>query len=736
VKVLDFGLAKLRQPLAAAATAQEETARLVQTSPGMIIGSALYMAPERLEGGEADERSDIFSFGMVMYEMLAGRQAFSATTTAGAIAAILATEPAPFAESLGVHEELDWLVRRCLAKTPDDRWQSMRDIQAVLKRHARRGAGPVTNESRPPRAAVAAVLTMAAAVGMVGWPRWDSSARRVGSPIAFRVEPPSGGAFTPTSQSVQAPMFAVSPDGASLAFVGSGSDGISQLWIRQFGTLTPRAIAGTAGALVPFWSPDGRSLAFFSSGLLKRVDVEGGLPRTLAPSPCGCGGTWSSDGVILFAPKTDGGLMRVSADGGPVAEQTRLDLANGETSHRWPKFVGDGRFIYFARSIHDRDGIYLASLDGSESRLLVHTTRAGEFLPPDRLLYLSEGALLSRAFDVTSGTMRGNPVVIADRVGGSSNFYPGFSSSPNGTIAFAAGASTSELVWHDRDGQRLPAPFPEAGYVDFRISPDNKYLAVAEIDPRTDHPDLYLLDLARGTRERMTSTRVTEATPTWSPDSRQLLFRANPGSVHDVFRREVFTLAPESPFLKSAHAKFPTSWFGNRVLLHAVTEQTRFDVWLTTADKSAPPRPLIQTPLSEAQAQFSPDGRWIAYSGEETPSKFEVFVQAADGAGPRWAVSAAGGSDPHWNPAGSELFFVSADHSLMSVRIAATGEPGRPERLFRMPDIPVVPPYLSAYDVSRDGRRFLVRVPVEDVRTRPLTIVMNADVSSSTSPLR
>jgi Tol biopolymer transport system component len=738
VKVLDFGLATLCRPGTTAATAQEETERLNHTSPGTLIGSALYMAPERLEGAEADERSDIFSFGMVLYEMLAGQPPFHATTAAGVIAAIIAREAPPFAETLAIDAELDWLVRRCLMKLPADRWQSMRDINAVLKRHARRGAVPANHDPRRPHLAIATALMTVAAAGVVGWPRVLPSNAPAAPTVAFRVEPPPRGAFTPTANSVQAPMLALSPDGAALAFVGSGADGTSQIWLRRFDSVTPRALPGTTDAMFPFWSPDSRSVAFFSRGLLKRVDLAGGPPRTLAAAPDACGGAWSPSGVILFAPQVHGGLMHVSAQGGPVTEQTRPDEARGETSHRWPRFIGDGsRFVYFARSTEARDeGIYLATLAKGDARLLVSTSRAGEVGPPNRLLFLSDGTLLARSLDVESGRLQGETVVIADRVGGSSNFYPAFSASATGVVAFAGGASTSELLWFDRSGQHISTAAREAGYVDFRISPDNKYVAVAEIDPRTDHPDLYLLDIARATRERLTSARVTEATPTWSPDSRELLFRSNRGTVHDVYRRDVFNTAPESLFLKSAAAKYPTSWFRRRVLFHTLADDGQWDVWVTAADGSAAPRPLLQSRFIEAQAQFSPDGEWIAYAAEETPSRFEVYVQHARMAGRRWRISVFGGSDPHWNPGAPELFYVAADGWLTSVAVAATGEPGRAARLFRMPDIPLVAPYLSAYDVARDGRHFLVRVPVEDVRTRPVTVLMNRELGVMPEPTR
>jgi serine/threonine protein kinase len=733
LKVLDFGLAKLRHPGGAVVSAQDDTARLSMTSPGTLIGSALYMAPERLEGAEADERSDIFSFGLVLYEMLAGRPAFHSPSTAGLIAAVLTADPPPLAAQHPVDEELDWLVRKCLAKAPADRWQSMGDVAAVLKRIARRRAPeqPVGGHrvSRRAAAAVVAVLLLTG-VGVYGR-RSDTIGADRQPFVVFPVLPPTGGRFTPTANSVQSPMLAMAPDGSALAYAAAGPDGVSRIWIRQFDMLQPRMVPGTEGGMYPFWSPTAGALAFFSEGFLKRVDVSGGPPRVLAPAPDGCGGAWSASGTILFAPRVKGGLHRVSDQGGTVTEQTHPLAARGETSHRWPQFLGAGsHFIYFARAGNERhEGIYLGSLESDESKLLTTSSAGGTVLPPDRLLYLSQGSLVAQSFSTREARLLGDPVVVATRVASSSNFYGAFSAAPTGAVVYASAAWESELAWMDRNGQARSTVGVPAAYVDFRLSPDNRHVAVAEMDVRNGHPDLYVVDLERGTRERITSTRVSDGTPMWSPDGHELLFRSNRDAVHDLYRRAAFGTSPERPFMKTGAAKYPTSWAaGDTVLFHSLSDTTGWDVWTVHAADSAAAVPLLQTRFNEAQAQLSPDRRWIAYISDED-SSFQVYLQECRPGGRRTRISVDGGSDPRWNPSGSELFYISRDGWLTAVRLPdGVHSPGRPAPLFRVQAPEVLAPYTSSYDVARDGSRFLVRVPREHLGTSPFTVVLNVGV--------
>jgi eukaryotic-like serine/threonine-protein kinase len=729
VKVLDFGLAKLTQRTSIAPGAsQAETAPLGTTTPGAVVGTALYMAPERLEGAVADERTDIFCFGLVVYEMITGRRPFDAPTSAGLMAAVMTADPPAMMSTRDSDEDLEWVVRKCLAKRPDDRWQSMRDVIVLFKRFASQRHRPLAKATG--FAAPARVVAVAGAIVVGGLAAWGWFGQRTDTPalpVAFPIYPPAGGSFTPTESSVQAPQLALSPDGSVLAFVGAGPDGVSQIWIRRLDSVTAKPIPDTNDGAYPFWSPDGRSLGFFSNGLLRRIDLAGGPARTLASAPNGRGGAWSIAGTILFSPNATGGLSRVGPEGGDVSAQTRPDPARNETSHRWPHFVDASRYLYYARSSQDAsEGVYLASLDSSDVALVANSAFGGVFVPPRWVLFMSGGTLLMRNLDLERRRAFGEPVVVAERVAGSSNFYGAFSASSTGSIAYARTASIVELAWFDRNGRRLYTS-GTGSYVDFRVSPDGRYVAAAEIDPQTDRPDLYVLDLERHTRQRLTVSRATDASPVWAPDGRMILFRSNRDQVHDLYRRGVFGTSPEQLFFKSAAAKYPTSWSAahRAALFHTRDDRTGWDIWLAPIEAPDKSHPVVQTAFTEAQGQFSPDGRWIAYISDETRS-MEVYVQSATRDGPRWQVSVAGGFDPHWSPRGSELFYIAADGWLMNVpfRPREAPEPGTPQRLLRMPDVAVLPPYASHYDVAPDGK-FLVRIPQEQVRTLPLTVLMN-----------
>jgi Tol biopolymer transport system component len=732
-KVLDFGLSKLRQADAGRTPLQADTAPLAPaaTQVGTIVGSAPYMAPERLEGREADHRTDVWGFGLILYEMCTGRRTFEASSPAALIAAILSGET-PSMNLVGPKsDDVEWIVQKCLQKNPDDRWQAMGDVEVLLKRIvAGHGFPRAARRSRVPRVAVgiAAIACVVAAVGgalsLVGRDRPRSAS------AAFAIPPPNGGTFTPTEGSVQSAQLALSPDGQSLAFVAAGADGVSQIWIRHLDSLHPTPVAGTAGATYPFWSPDSRALGFFARGLLRRIDLSGGPARTIAAAPNGRGGAWNTDGVILFAPETTGGIHRVSSNGGETTPQTRVDRSRGQTSHRWPLFLPDGRqFLFFARSENETDeGIYLASLDRDGATLVTNSSVGAAYLPPrEMVLFESDGALLARVFDPQQGRLTGDPVVVIDAVAGSSNFYGAFSASTTGVIAYGSPAVTSDIVWFDRRGQRLATAVTAGQYVDFHLSPDSQSLALAAIDRDTGRSDLYLLDLARGTRLRLTSARATDATPIWSPDGGRLVFRSNRERVHDLYARDLRGTKPETLLLSTGQAKYPTSWApdGRSIVYHTRDNTTRWDIMMSGADGSAP-RPLVRSPFNEMQAQLSPDGQWLAYTSDES-SRPEVYVRSLSGTGPRLQMSVNGGSDPKWRRDGSELFYVAADGRLMSVALRTRGaalEPSAPQALFHVPDMLVSPPYTSPYDVTSDGSRFLVRVAVEQVRSMPLTVLL------------
>lgn len=737
VKVLDFGLAKQRPAGDGPKRLGDETAPLHATQAGDVIGSAPYMAPERLEGREADIRSDVFAFGLLLYEMLAGRRAFDANSAAGLIAAILSGEPPPLSLEHSKAGDLEWLLRHCVAKNPDARWQAMGDVKAVLKHIA--GPGFLKPQpTRVHRAVVPAIALATAVLATTAWTIWTVSRRWQESipmpPVTFAVYPPRGGSFTPTEGARQSAQLALSPDGRSLAFVATGPDGVSRVWLRTLDSTVARPLEGTEEGAFPFWSPDAKSLGFFADGYLRRIDLGGGPPRLLASAPFGRGGAWSLDGQILFAPNTVGTIQRVTANGGTPVDATRLVKERGDTSHRWPVFLPDGRrFLYYANGAREAyEGLYLASLDSPQTTLVANTHYGGGFLPPNRMLFLANETLVARVLDIDRGEAIGDPVLVAEHVGGTSNFYGAFSVSRNGVIAFASAPVASDVVWMDRDGRTLETASTGRQHVDFRLSPDGRLLAVAEVEASSGQSEIYVLNFERGNRERVTTARGDDVSPVWAPDAQRLVFSSNRLLVHDLFTKETFGTLPEQPLYASRNHKYPTSWSrdGQWIAFHTFSEETRWDVAIVPTTGAVVPKMLLQSQFNERQAQFSPDGAWLAYTSDES-KRDEVYVQSFQDRPTRRQVSVDGGDDPHWRADGGELFYVSLDGYVMAMALPqplpAMRE--RPRRLFRLRDSSSRPPHSSSYDVSPDGRRFLVRVAKEDARSLPITVVLHASIA-------
>ncbi len=738
VKVVDFGLAKLRQLEQAPSpmTGPAETLRLA-TVPGVVHGTPEYMPPERLEGQEMDYRGDIFAFGVVVYEMATARRAFDASTPAALITAIMSSEPPPMVGHGTATPELEWLVRRCLIKNPAARWQSMRDMETILKWMASR-AGPPDRRPPPSRwTRVARNAAAAAGVALLGALVWVAARsvyhRPDGPPptVAAAVTPPPGGRFTLTDGSVNSAQVAVSPDGQSIAFVATGANGVSQIWLRRIDSLEAIPLAGTTDAVYPFWAPDSRSLGFFADRQLKRVDLAGGPSRRITDAANGRGGTWNAADVIVFAPTTTGTLARVNADGSGRASLTALAPQGGDLSHRWPQFLPDGRhFVFFSRSGEDgKDGVSLASLDETGSALLVETRLAGVYAPPGRLLYVAEGTLMVRDLDVANRRLTGSPIPVVQGVGGSSNFYGAFSVSTNGVLAYAGSSMAAELAWVDREGHLLETVAPRGGYVDFQLSHDGRYVAAAEVDPHNGFPDVHVIDLVRGGGDRrITSSRSTVASPVWSWDGTRLAFRSNRNRVHDLYVVTPGSSGGDRLLYTSESAKYPTDWSGDgRLVYHSITGATGWDIWAAPATPEGQPLPLVRTSDDEVQGKISPDGRWLAYTWFTSTDRSDVSVRALDGTDRYEDISVNGGSDPHWAADGSELFYIAADSMLMSVPVQTRGalRPGTPKALFRIAGMRMTTPYPSRYDVDASGRRLLVQIPLEDPQTAAINVLVN-----------
>jgi serine/threonine protein kinase len=726
VKVLDFGLATFRTAAPVDVpmdrTPRSDT-RLV--SERGLLGTVYYMAPERLEGREADVASDLFAFGAVMYEMATGRRPFESSSPAGVIADILHTDPPP-ASSMApeVPPALDWVIQKALAKTPETRWQAAGDIVEILRWMAR---APATSVSAPPPrrswvpvALAAAALVGAAALSSSRWLRTSPPAPT----MMFSIHPPATGGFTPTTSSVQSPQFALSPDGRRIVFVASLRGEPSQLWVRDLDALDPQPIGGTQGAEYPFWSPDSESVGFFAAGSLKRIDLAGGPVRVLAPAIHGRGGAWNRNGIILFAPSTQEGLFAVAAAGGTASPITSVDAASGESSHRWPQFLPDDRrFLFFVQNTSPQGhGIHIGDLDKSPPRRLRAAPASAVFAAPGHLLFVMDGALLAAPFDWRAGRLDGEPSQLISPVAASSSFYGAFSTSDTGLLLYASGEATAELAWIGRDGRPAAAALPPGQYTDFRLSPDDHQLAIAEVDPQTHRPDIRVLDLTRGAKLRITSDAATDASPIWSPDGQRVVFRSNRYGLHDLFERMANGTTESALLFRTAYAKYPTDWSpdGRSIVYHTYDSTTGGDIWTMKVD-GAKASPLLNGPFDEMQGQISPNGTWIAYTSTES-GQAEVYVRSLADSKQRWQVSAGGGYDPRWRGDAGELFYISAASEVNAVEFAG-GEPSAPKRLFPVRIAAPGLPYLSNYDVTNDGQRFLIRVPVHDLSSAPIQVV-------------
>ncbi len=746
-KLLDFGLAKAkaRETPVAAATVSDQL-----TAVGAVVGTFQYISPEQLQGRDADARSDIFSFGAVLYEMITGRKAFGATDPATLIAGILTGTPAPISESQpgALAAALDRAIRRCLAKDPDGRWQSARDLTLELEAIA---AGDVA-------AVAAAPVTAAPPARGRQWFPWAlfAAAALVAAVLAvahFRrptEEPGSTKTLVlPEEKTTFGDAAVISPDGRVLAFLAT-STGQMGLWIRPLDSLTARLLSGTEGAMLPFWSPDSRSLGFFAGGKLKKVDTSGGAPQTLADAPQPTGGSWSPEGVMLFAPNRSGGLHRVPAAGGAATPVTELDSSRQENSHRWPLFLPGGRhFLYMVRSARpEHMGFYAAGLDSRNPRRVLPTESLAAYAPglrggPGHLLYLRAATLMAQPFD--SGALQpiGSPFPVAESVMAGTGIYglALFSASANGVLAYRTGSAVGnmQLVWFDRQGKRLEAVGAPAPQMTPRLSPDGKRLAVARAMPGAGTLDLWLIDLARGNAaSRFTFNPAVDWFPVWSPDGSRIVFSSPREGPDSLWQKPSSGAGQEELLHKAAFGSgiFAADWSvdGRFLSYSQQSPKTGLDVWVLPGPGGPPgdrkPFPFLQTEFSESAPRFSPDPqgpRWIAYQSDES-SQPEVYVQSFQpvaGAGGKWQISTGGGTAPIWRRDGKELFYLAPDGTIMSVDIQAGSsfQAGVP-RAFPV-RAPAFADALVRYDVTADGRRFLVVTAAEESGPSPIVVVTN-----------
>jgi dipeptidyl aminopeptidase/acylaminoacyl peptidase len=716
-KLLDFGLAKLAAPTSGAVSGLSMLPTTPKgsnlTAEGTILGTFQYMAPEQLEGKAVDTRTDIFAFGAVLYEMATGKKAFSGASQASLISSIMTSDPALISSVQPMTPlALDRIVKTCLAKDPEDRWQSAGDVGKELKWIAEGSAAGVAVAApaggRGRRRERLAWAIAAAAILIVGFallrprqlPVPEGSTR-------FTIVPPSGQGFLGSAE--------LSPDARRLMLWLQDEGGRTSIAVRSLDSLAIRPVAGTEDARGAFWSPDGREIAFFADGKLKRVGAEGGPAQTICESGSGFSGAWSRQGTILFTKEFGTPIVAVPAAGGTPAPVTALDAAHGEVAHFHPTFLSDGRhFAFVARNIDpEKTQICLASLDTKDVRRLFHSDSAAVFADPGYLLFARDNALFAWKFDPQGLKLVGEPAPVVEQVRyGTEDNLLSVSAAGN-RLAYLPWYERRRLVWVDRKGRELGTLGEVGEYEDVRISPDGRKVAVALRDPsHGQNEDVWVLDAVRGTASRITSERTDEFAPAWFPDGERLVYVSDHLGFYDLYERPAAGGA-ETVLVQTKEDKLrPSVSPDGGHLLYSASVGAIFVRVLTPLGSAGNSSTLSgDSRFSEEHPEFSPDGHWTAFDSSESGQR-EVYMQPFP-AGPKRQVSIGGGQMPVWGRNGSELFYAARDGMLMSVAVrlaAGQLEAGEPQPLFLLGlglSGEVQFPRHS-FDVSPDGQRFLV----------------------------
>ncbi|HUM01215.1 MAG TPA: protein kinase [Thermoanaerobaculia bacterium] len=724
VKLLDFGLAKAALPPVKSSSATSlptEMPRAI-TQQGTILGTFHYMAPEQLEGKDADARSDIFSFGAVLYEMATGRKAFEGKSQAALISAILKDEPAPVsAVAPMTPPALDRVVKTCLAKDPEDRFQTAHDIGLQLQWIAEGGSqvglpAPVAKrrKSREKLAwGLAAAAAVAAVILGIGFVRRTPARPRL---IRFEIANPEG------ITTIDAPR--ISPDGRHLAFNAIDSSGKSRIWVRALNALAAQPLTGTEGTTRPFWSPDSRFIAFFAEGKLKKIEVSGGPAQKICDAPRGSDGSWSSEGVILYDGTAIDPIYRVSAAGGAPVVAVKAEASRKETQVAWPEFLPDGRhFLYMATGQKADDNAYrIGSLDSNETTLLAPAQTLVTYSPPGYLLFVRDKTLVAQPFDAKALKTTGEPVPLAEHIGTDSVGLARFSVSRDGTLVYRTGESGDKFIWVDRSGKEGETVGDPGDYHNPAFAPGGDRLAFDLGDPRSGKPDIWVRDLKRGVSSRFTFGVGNAFCPLWSPDGRRMAYTVG----DDLFEKGVEGQGEEKPLLKSDELKFACDWSrdGRYIAFCSQGKETGWDIWVLPTFGDLKPVPFLKTQFLELMPVFSPDGRFLAYQSNES-GRQEVYVQSFPGPGGKWQISTAGGTEPHWRADGRELYYRAPGQKVMAVDVQ-TGNgvtAGTPQLLFQGRfDMSLA---RSRFLPTADGRRFLTVAPLGREAMTPTTVVLN-----------
>lgn len=742
-KLMDFGLAKpfgmpnsgsgsgtMPPSFTAVATLSGASPLSPLTTAGTIIGTIQYMAPEQIEGKEADARSDIFAFGAVLYEMAAGKRPFEGKSQISLASSILEKEPDPIsAINTRAPAAFEHVVATCLQKNPDDRYLAAHDIKIELqwiasaKPAAEAALAPAANAPAPrPLVWIAVVVAGLLLGAMAGFLLHRPTPARS---IDTVINAPEKTHLNLTGDNAGPAVLA--PDGSAVAFAASGADGKSTLWVRPVNSLEARQISGTENAIFPFWSFDSHSLAFFADGKLKAVDMSGGSPQVVADAPFGRGGAWGADGVMVISPATTGPLYRVSADGGTPVQITQLDIAL-HTSHRWPFFLPDGKHFLYLAINHDAskassDTIYYASIDGSVNKPLFKS-QSNAIYADGYILFARNEQLMAQAFNPSSGSLSGEAQLLIRGVANDpTTWHMDVSASNDGLLIHGNGGTGDvEMLWMDRATKQLsPIANNLAGLNALAIAPQGDRIALG-IDNGVS--DVWVLDVARNTRTRLTFGQVYNDFPEWSPDGKWIVYSSERNGKSQLLRKPSDGGEAEEELLSDDQFVVANDWsHDGKYIFYERGKPGTQDIWALPLEGDRKPFQVVATTPNTFRSapKLSPDGHWLTYSSNESGT-YQVYVVAFNGGHGKWQVSVNGGQKPSWSHDGKQLYFVDAANTIFAVPVQESADAlqfGAPQTMVSTWSMPI--PF---YRVSPDDKKILLYRISQQVNDS-LTVVTN-----------
>ena len=734
-KLLDFGLAKTAGGLESTSDSVTSlpTEHRPLTEEGSILGTLHYMAPEQLDGTEADVRTDVFALGTILYEMATGQRAFEASGRASLIAAIVERDPAPISSIQPlVPPALERIVSVCLRKDPAERWQTAHDVRLGLEWAAQAGSAagipaPVTvkrkNRERLAWAAAAVLLVAALATGWIAISRGQALGDK--RKIVASITAPEGSRFETFGGNIGS--LTLSPDGKWVTFAASTPDRSTMLYIRPLDSNGSQPLDGTEGASFPFWAPDSRQIGFFAGGKLKKIDRTGGAAISVCDAPNGRGGTWNGEGVILFTPETQTPIHRVSAGGGASTAITELDPSQNETTHRYPVFLPDGKNYLYLRASHGLAGrdegnaIWIGTLDSKETTRLMQSG-SDVFFTQGHLLFVRDGFLMAQPFDPSALEISDDAFAIDENVGFLANFFKGaFAASKNGILVFQQGFGVeSQLIRMDADGTELG----EIGEVDrhqqIRLSPDEKKLAVTVVDSGSGTADLWLYDISREAKSRLTFDEANDIAPIWSPDGQRIAFQSGRTGAGDIYVRQAGGGSAAELLYNGERIDSPQDWSSDGAYIAFDKGAGANDLWILPLEDAGEAFPFIQSEFDVGYARFSPDSRWIAYCSNES-GRYELYATRFPSGQGKWQLSIDGADWlVDWRQDGKELYYLDLEGDMYSVEVTLGDDlvAGIPRELF--------PTRADrSWAVTDDGREFIIGKPINETSDLTTTVIVN-----------